>query len=356
MANCPKIHKGEYENNMKNKLPFTPPKVTCYNQHANLLAIISQTDAYLPWFYNNYFQLQFTNDIYNKEVMARLDFEMPLLFEACPFLEQQTMNRIFIGRLWKDASSFVRECIDNKYYVYITIDTFYIDCYSDFQKHHGQHPILIFGYDTDIDSVFVADNFSGGRYAVKVIPITQFNQSYCFDKANPVDLFMDGVTLFKYHNHNQFWGWHHDYKFDRLFLKNTINDFLNSKGLNNYGILGIEQWKNTTLVYGKKCYDGINDYLDDMQYYDHRTFFVFWEHKKIMRERIEFLIRNHMLNSDTQFLNIFKLIEFDAIILQNLWVKYGLTHRESTLEQVRAQFNYIVERECVAFTQLYEAL
>ena len=50
---------------MNRRLPFKTPKITCYNQHANLLAIISQTDDYLPWFYNNYFQLQFTNYMSN---------------------------------------------------------------------------------------------------------------------------------------------------------------------------------------------------------------------------------------------------------------------------------------------------
>ena len=44
-------------------------------------------------------------------------------------------------------------------------------------------------------------------------------------------------------------------------MKNSIKDFLNSKGLNDYSIVGIEQWKGTTLVYGRSCYDGINEYL-----------------------------------------------------------------------------------------------
>ena len=341
---------------MNRRLPFKTPKITCYNQHANLLAIISQTDDYLPWFYNNYFQLQFTNDIYNREVMARLDFEMPLLFEACPFLERQTMSRLFIDRLWSDASSFICECIDSEYYVYITIDTFYIDCYPDYQNHHGQHPILVLGYDMDNHTVFAADNFAGGQYTVKVISMTQLDQAYNIYDAKPVDVFMDGVTLFKYNNHNQFWDWHHDYEFDCTFMKNSIKDFLNSKGLNDYGIIGIEQWKGTTLVYGRSCYDGINEYLNKIPYYDRRTFYVLWEHKKIMTERIEYMVNNHIIPKNDELFDVFHLIEHDALMLQNKWIKYGLSRKDDTLYQVQLQFNNIVDREYEAFVQLHDFL
>ena len=300
--------------------------------------------------------MQFTNDIFNYEVRARLDFEMPLLFEACPFLERQSMSRLFINRLWNNLAFFIRECIDNGYYIYITIDTFYIDCYTDYLTNHGEHPILILGYDMDDQTLLAADNFSGGQYAVRPIAMKQFEQAYNIYKSNEFDMFMDGVTLLRYKNHNQFWNWHHDYFFDSAFMKNSIRDFFDSKGLNDYGIIGIEQWKGTTLVYGLNCYKAINNYLEKLPYYDRRTFFVFWEHKKIMTERIRYMMKHNIISNDDPFSEVFRQIEHDADILQKLWVKFGIMRKEKTLCQIYSTFNDIIEREKLALNRLLTQL
>ena len=334
---------------MKHILPIKTPKISCYNQHANLLAIISQSEAYLPWFYNNYFQLQFTNDIFDESVGARLDFEMPLLFDGCPYIERQSMGRIFIDRYWKKVSSFLRECIDNGYYVYITIDVFYVDGYHDFQKEHGEHPILIFGYDSTDNTFWTADNFFNGQYATRKIEAEQIEKGYHIFAFYDRDAYMDGVTLFKYKNRNQFWNWKHDYVFDKKFMKNSVMCFINSVGLNDYGIIGIEQWKGTTLVYGRNCYEGINVYLDCMPYYDGRLFYVLWEHKKTMVDRIEYMTLNKLIEADNQMCQIFKTIEHKANVIGKLWIKYGVTKNPEVLRRVKILFNDLVNMEEDAF-------
>ena len=168
---------------------------------------------------------------------------------------------------------------------------------------------------------------------------------------------MNGITLFHYEYHNQFYYWHHDYTFDLSFLKNTINDFLNSKGLNDYGIIGIEQWKGHTLVYGLECYNRIKEYIKQCPYFDRRLFFVFWEHKKVMLDRIKYLSANHHLSCDAMLLECeFKKIEAKANVLNNLWLKFGLTQNRKELLKVLPLFSEIIKKEETLLLKLYSSL
>lgn len=342
---------------MNKSLFISKPKITCYNQHANLLAIIARNDDYLPWFYNNYLQLQFTNDLFYPHVGARLDFEMPLLFSACPFISESNLSRLLISRIWKQFKDFIIEMINSENYIYVTVDPFYIESYSSYQQKHGEHPILIYGYDTSKQICYVADNFGIGNYQFRIIPINQIQTAYEIFTYNDRDLFMNGVTLFHYENHNQFYYWHHDYTFDLAFLKNTINDFLNSKGLNDYGVIGIEQWKGQTLVYGLECYNRIKEYINLCPFYDQRLFFVFWEHKKIMVERIHYLSQNHYFRHDSTTLEYeFKKIETDSNVLNNLWLKFGITQNQKDLCRIKQLFLNIMESDVNLLSELYCSL
>ncbi len=57
-----------------------------------------------------------------------------------------------------DFLSFVRESLNNSYYVIVSVDTFYIPCHSRMcGVNHFAHPLLIYGYEGT--NFYVADHF-----------------------------------------------------------------------------------------------------------------------------------------------------------------------------------------------------
>ena len=300
-------------------------------------------DNYLPWLYNYYIQLQFANNINHPEIGARLDFENLFEWESCPFLYYQKIHRNLIKSGWEGITDFIVECIDQGYYLYFTVDSFYINIYQAYQVFHFIHPLLVYGYSLDKKVFYVADNCHDGKYSYETVAFEQLVQGY--DEAVNYDeeFYLDAVNIVKYQKRDRFYNWHHDYTFDVNLVKSTIEDYLSSKGLVEHGMVPLKKKKKETLVYGVECYDYLLNYLKNLdQYkYDHRTFFVLYEHKKIMTERIRYMQDNGYLSAGDNFLECFKQIETEAEIIHNLWLKYGIKNRESTLITIIAKLEQL---------------
>lgn len=340
------------------KLNMNYPKITCYNQHANLLSIISENDDYLPWLYNYYIQLQFANNINHPEIGARLDFENLFEWESCPFLYFQKINRKLIQSGWGTITDFIIECIDQGYYLYFTVDSFYIDIYDTYQRAHFIHPLLIYGYNQDERLFYVADNCHDGKYSYETVSFEQLTQGY--DEAVKYDeeFYLDGVNLVQRQKRERFYNWYHTYEFDLNLVKSSIEDYLSSTGLVEHGMVPLEQWKRDTLVYGMTCYQYILNYLKnlDQYHYDIRTFFVLFEHKKIMAERIKYMMDYHYLKEDIDLIKRFETIRASSEMLHNSWLKYGITGKTTTLNKITEQLKQLGELEEESMKKVLDCL
>ena len=331
------------------KLAMKYPKITCYNQHANLLSILSAVgDEYLPWLYNYYIQLQFANDINYIEIGARLDFENLFEWESCPFLYYQKFNRKFVSLKWNNIIDFIVDCIDNDYYLYLTVDCYYMDIYyRHYNINHFIHPLLIYGYNLEEKYLYIADNCKNGQYSYVTIDFNQFLQGYSEAVHYNEQYYLDAIYLVKYSKRDRFYNWNHKYSFDKNLVKSSIEDYLSSKGLVEHGMVPLEQWKRETLYYGVDCYNYIVDYLEHLDIYDYdfRTFFVLNEHKKIMVERIRYMQENGYLKSENDIYDNYLEIEKSTSLLNNLWLKYGFSRKEETVKKIIMKLKEIKEKE-----------
>lgn len=341
--------------NYEKKLPMKYPKITCYNQHANLLAIISsESDSYLPWLYNYYIQLQFANNIKHPEIGARLDFENLLEYESCPFLYYQKISRDMINLKWDNVIDFMVDCIDQGYCIYFTVDSYWIHIYKSYKKEHFIHPLLIYGYNFNKKVFYVADNCYDGKYSFEMISFDELIQGYIEAVKYDEEYYLDSVNLYQYRKRERFYNWYHNYAFDVNLVKLSIEDFLSGKGLVEHGMVPLEQWKRETLVYGVNCYKHIINYLKNINdfSYDSRTFFVLHEHKKIMLERIEYMQHNQYMRKDNSILENYKQIENTASIMNSLWLKYGITKANSIVENIIHKIEDLEKLEIQTMTKM----
>lgn len=340
-------------------LPMNYPKITCYNQHANLLSILSAAgNDYLPWLYNYYIQLQFANNIKHPEIGARLDFENLFEYESCPFLYYQKINREMITLKWDNFIDFIADCINQGYYIYFTVDSYSIQIYQHYQIRHFIHPLLVYGYDYKNQILYAADNCHEGAYSFETIPFDQLIKGYTEAVKYNEEYYLDAVYLYKYSKRDRFYNWHHDYTFDVNLVKSTIEDYLSGKGLVEHGMVPLEQWKRETLVYGIDCYEYIISYLNHINDfdYDHRTFFVLHEHKKIMVERIRYMQENQYLKSDNDILDDYMQIEKEALLMHKYWLKYGISHKEETLKAIIAKLEELKQLEIQTLKKILSGL
>lgn len=105
-------------------LTMTPPFITSYPNHANILSVISHDDETIPWLLNSYIQLEAPKMLTNG---LRMDYYTSVLWKTCPWVYYQRMSRELILRKWDSIVDFIVDCIDLGYYVYFLIDTYYDD-------------------------------------------------------------------------------------------------------------------------------------------------------------------------------------------------------------------------------------
>ncbi len=331
------------------------PEINCYPFHANLLSVISNNDLYKEWFYNFYIQLVCPKN-YQQRGM-RIDYYTTLLWKSCPFIYYQRLSRDLVNVKWNSIIEFIIDCISLGYYVYFTINTYFVSNYDSFLNEHMIHDIFIFGYDTEKEIFKVADNFKNGKYAYEEATFKEIYEGYTNISLTNRTEWLDGIELINYRKKtNYFDEATHEYTFDMSLFKDSLQDYLNSINTVTRYRIPSEQWRSGgDWVYGLDIYDFIHNYFDDLladkTFYDIRPFHVLWEHKKIMLNRLKYLKDSGYLSDLDSVYNKYSDIENDMLLIKSLWIKYSLIKEEDTiikilkkLEEVKAKEQKILER------------
>lgn len=89
----------------------------------------------------------------------------------CPVLSRKEIPRSVLQK--SDSFSlieFLISCIDEKYYIYFTIDSSKIKCYSSYNSiDFAPHPLIIYGYNKNDKKMYMADFTNGMHYKKQII-------------------------------------------------------------------------------------------------------------------------------------------------------------------------------------------
>lgn len=319
-------------------MPVSYPPITTYPYFTHIATILKAYEAIDEWLYNNHILLWIIKDKNSLEYWA--DFKYESEKELCPLLDQKTISRVDINREYYSVWDFITESIQNKFYLYLNTDMYYISEYwGNTNPHHGTHEILVYGFDADKKTVCVSDFFNTNgmlKYQFKEISAVDFIKAYkssILDKDGADHL--GGVVLLSYRDI--------EYNIDIKRIKGLADDFVKSA---DTAITSSWDIFENNIAYGVEYFDVLVKYIDsrkvEKDFIDNRPFYILYVLNSIMVKRIQYLVDRDYINSDCSKLKQkFEDIETEAFILKNLVFKYSLTRDLRILDKLKSRLTQL---------------
>ncbi|WP_025689479.1 hypothetical protein [Paenibacillus zanthoxyli] len=311
-------------------LPVNYPDITCFPYYADVLSIVSATsDSYIPWMLSNFIQLSSHPDRERNGIL-KIDFFQPWITWVpyyCPLIDVQLINKDVVMLKNKlNIISFITESIDLGYYVHMKVNHNYLSISSFYKKKDLAHDILIYGYNKVLETFEVADNFDG-KYEFKKCSFKEFEDAYDKPAIYNVSNY-EKILLFRANNYAQ-------YSFDLLKVVDSLNDYLLSRDTRIRDDQSLTWASELTL--GINIYEKIIEYLftllEEKLWCDFKPFHVLWEHKKCMVQRIEFLIKNNLLQ-ESRVHTSYKDLEKKTLIFRNMMLKYLIKPEKKLIQNL----------------------
>lgn len=336
-------------------LPVSYPVITTYTQHADLLSILGNYEQTQPWIFSNYIQLYLNRDFNHNWG----DFYFPLPYElrpsdCCKWIYSQKISREFIREKWNSIVAFIIDSINMNNYVHMMVNRYYIPAYWHYQKSSTMHDILVYGYDLEEESFYVADFFKYGKYSFERVSFQDFSQGYMTmgETTNPgQDFFNARVYLYEYNPGC-------DYSFSFENITTAIRAYLNAETPEYWNMYNRDNKQD--IVFGREVFSSLKNYLvrmkpDSQSSVDIRPFYMIYDHVRIMDLRVRYLIEKGYLNKHQgeKALEGFGRILENANTLVNLIIKYGMTKNSALIDRAAELLETIQKNQHAALSQCF---
>lgn len=329
---------------MKMKLPLSWPITETYQSSSFVMSIILAHENIKHSYENNYVNLSChdTNQLWDMGLnfwgVTWEDFRKYGIFEMDLFsIESFSKNTL---------SSFLRERIDQGNYLLLhMVDEFFLP-YSDFyHNRHFIHDTYIYGYEDDFFWIMA---YSNSKLQQIKISASDIEQSLFSAKNYEAEVYFCSLRPNHAINVNV----------DYQLIKHNIYEYLGYRSFsptyytprsNNTDMLTYVPStppRTDNYVYGNNIYMVLNNCLcnilenhdSDHTSIDIRPFRLLLEHKRILQERINYIICQN--NLSTNILVSFEEITARAKQLFMLAIKYHLTEQKKIIKNMT---NYISE-------------
>jgi hypothetical protein len=320
-------------------LPINEPMINAYPYHGHLHSILSTIEESLPWIYCNYIQL-ITYDI-NWNDRPWFDFytvDTPNVFNYNPWLKDNVVNIKTHFLLEKNIVEQCIESIDSGFYITIVLDDFYIPTHPNYHISHSWHEYLISGYNLAKKTFQLSGNLENFKYSVEELDFNNLEKA--FKKEELIN-----ISLVKIDKDTNIF----DFNVNEVTM--LLEEFLLSKDTSER----YRMFETKSKDQGKAKYYGIETYQYLIEHLENsiirqnpidlRAFYIIWEHKKIMVNRIIYMQRLNLVESPSQYLNVY--IEFDktAQKMLNLALKYNITRKIDILTTLIIQLKGLILEE-----------
>ena len=173
---------------MKKQLFNEQPLITCYPEYSLLFSLAG--NKINNWIATELLQVRVTPQI------GFVGFcEHENLFNRCPFILREEKSAESFSDKKEGLIDLVISSVDANKCLFLYMDRFYIDGLEEYKGIHYIHKSIVVGYDTDERCIYIADNFSKGRFQVVSCKYADFLQACCFDTKMHV---LDSVLTDKY--------------------------------------------------------------------------------------------------------------------------------------------------------------
>lgn len=260
----------------KRELPVVDPVAGGYHFYAFPLAIMGTVERSRDWILSNYIHLAFDRNLESPTV--------PFCFYLYDYAISPWLRVIRNDRSWlavqdTDPVRFCRDAVHAGYYVYLNLDDYHVPSRPSHGVAHGSHDLLICGVDDE------ARTFSTFGYTKEdvmrrsVLGFGQLDDAYRSLDVIPNDC--PQVYLYRLNEDAA-------YDFNARLVRQSFEEYLDAANVSTHFDMFQAAWDR---AYGIACYPPLQDYLtryiegDDE--YDIRYLHILWEHKRLMRLRVE---------------------------------------------------------------------
>lgn len=318
---------------MMKSLPVTYPKVYTFPRHAYCLAILGDEAQTLPWLYSNYIQLRCRNEAFKDHNFRSdwFDFDSYLLMvDDNPLLQSQVIFREFLDKYVHDPLAFVIDTINEGYYLFITLNDYYVPGTISYQTASFSHASLIYGYDEEARTLDIALYNRHRNFVFSKIGFDDFVRAY-----------EETEVIYDYMRYNYLIRPRAAFKYDydlNMSLQ-SFRDYMQSgktcdTQYDQYRLKGAAIGKDS---YGLGVYERLQRYvaiLEDREpHYDLRPFHLLWEHKKCLSGHIAYLQARGFLPADQAFGAQTAELERDALTMRNLLIKAAMSYQMDRLDR-----------------------
>lgn len=348
----------------KKKLPLGGTNLKAWPDQNFLIEMIKNKNTGWDWIMSSFIQIRGSH--YQRfdweESDTRITFYpyamhqmSPNIFDLCPFIEKYNVPKTFVTGNYKNFLSFVREAIHGGYYISTMLDQFFREGMQGKIGFH--HPAYIFGYDDFLKKIYLLDNFEKGKYGVKEISYSQLESAF---ELVQEDNWNVGVFLYRLKEYF--------YQFQPGFVKEQIENYLapeNSFCYMNRTIYQTQNYRDQhykdEVYFGVDCYQLLQEYLQGLlegngsyQNYDWRSFVMLCDHKKLMKERYQFMVEHKCLFENEQLFHDIERMEKDCEIAQNLFLKYSITDDMDCIKRLQERTKGLCEDDSRVMKQFSE--
>lgn len=329
---------------MKIKLPvYFPPISDSYSADASIAAVLQAYDVYNPdLFLNRLYLFRKPNNVI-KFATIQKNFN----YEFSSFNDIDIVDYI------------CKEIIQNKY-IFLFLDHFYINGSECYLKKHFMHDFcFIYGFDSEEEVFYCADNFIRGKYSKLKV---SFKDLVAARQATiESDVFMNNKNIVSFtYNGPQ-------YILNNSIIFSILDEYLNSSftkvmELNpsflTDNIFGFSHGQNCQIdncVFGIDIYnclrEEIKKIVDNKIDIDIRPFPLLCNHQAILKHLIIYWNRQGILDQKRFDKKIENQIT-NCFILRNLVIKYNIIHKNEIGENIIKRLNMIEKEERNFFEEI----
>ncbi|MEK3824795.1 MULTISPECIES: BtrH N-terminal domain-containing protein [Paenibacillus] len=322
-------------------LPIKYPLITSLPAFANTNAILcTYEEAYYPWFIHNHIQLVGWG---NPEVY--LQFYTPVFREYYRLFTMHHYEKRVLSKWCDNIVQFIIDAIDDGNYVYLSIDQYYISSYRSFNKWHGAHDMLIYGYDQERGIFYIADFFDT-TYCFSEADFKSVNKAFLSPYSEGE--WFKGVQLLKFKDHKI------EFKFDLKLLIKQLKEYLyETKSSVDYKL--IEEPGNDSDSWGIGVYPFLINYIKENEEFVFslvRSVHLLSDHKEVMLRGLEYLNTLNLITEYDLHFEAYTDIKKQCLVLRNICLKYMLTESTKDIQHVIDFINQIEIKERKAIQKL----
>lgn len=347
---------------MRRLLPLSSPPLTGYLHHAFPLSILAGRRHFHPWLYGQYIQLSCPGH-YDFERVVKQRFELFDFYNhpdysavhpfrhvlVAPFLESHWLDRRLVVRT-DGLTTFLVEAIGLGYYVEACVDAFYVPGSDAYQERHSCQEVLVSGFDSVSESFVVSIGFDrSGDYTIDELTFDEVERAIASAdlKGHTNQLGLCLLRPIPEISHELDTEWILAQLEDYVWSKNSSRRFA---ALRNHD----------TRFYGLATYEWLERYFrflrDRPDCTDVRPIHIFWEHKKLMMDRLRYLEARGVLFGGDGFSDRYERLATKAGVLRMMLLKARLTRDPSIVERIADGVGQMGLEEREVLLELIEAL